>query len=139
MNLWGLSLSNNSSCIFCTLAANGNVEDEYGTCVVLQDKYPVTQGHRLIIPKRHTPDYFSLTAQEKADADILLQRLKENIQQEDSSVTGFNIGVNNGFDAGQTIFHAHIHLIPRRKGDCEEPTGGVRGVIPGKRSYLAEK
>ncbi|MFV0423779.1 HIT family protein [Oleidesulfovibrio sp.] len=125
-------------CIFCRLASGENVVATYGSCVAIQDKYPVTQGHLLIIPIRHASDYFSLTQQEKADADVLLQQLKNDIQQQDSSVTGFNIGINNGFDAGQTIFHAHIHLIPRRQNDCDDPTGGVRGVIPGKRSYTAE-
>lgn len=132
-------MSETPRCLFCMLACSDQVQDEQGSCVAILDTFPVTQGHMLIIPRRHAQDYFSLTQQEKADADILLQRLKKTIQQQDPSVTGFNIGVNNGYDAGQTIFHAHIHLIPRRKGDCEDPTGGVRGVIPGKRNYKRTK
>lgn len=123
------------TCIFCGHSASLSPVAEHGTCFAFHDKYPVTDGHLLIVPKRHAPDYFSLTAEEKKDADYLLHQLKEAIQQEDPTVTGFNIGINNGFDAGQTVFHCHIHLIPRRKGDCENPRGGVRGVIPGKRGY----
>ncbi|UZP67588.1 HIT family protein [Desulfovibrio mangrovi] len=124
-----------ADCIFCKIIASASPVAEHGACFAFHDKYPVTDGHLLIVPKRHAPDYFSLTADEKKDADYLLHQLREAIQQEDPSVTGFNIGINNGFDAGQTVFHCHIHLIPRRKGDCENPRGGVRGVIPGKRGY----
>jgi diadenosine tetraphosphate (Ap4A) HIT family hydrolase len=127
--------SEHDSCIFCELIAHSEPVAEHDTCIAIRDKYPVTDSHLLIIPKRHTSDYFSLTNKEKADADILLHRLKKSIQLDDPSVTGFNIGINNGFEAGQTIFHAHIHLIPRRKEDCPNPRGGVRGVIPGKRGY----
>ena len=124
-----------SCCLFCERATTVIPVAEQGTCIAFPDKYPVTEGHLLIIPKRHAPDYFSLTAEEKKDADALLHRLKDDILQKAPSVTGFNIGINNGYDAGQTVFHCHIHLIPRRKGDCENPRGGVRGVIPGKRGY----
>ena len=100
-----------------------------------KDGYPVTEGHLLIVPLRHTADWLSMTAQEIRDSEVLIRNLIEKFRQEESSVTGFNIGTNIGESAGQTVFHAHVHLIPRRDGDTNEPKGGVRGVIPGKRDY----
>ena len=111
------------------------IEAKYNTVVAIQDKYPVTKGHLLIVPIRHVEDYFSLTDREKYDADKLIKLCKKTIEAQDSSVTGFNIGINCGESAGQTIFHCHIHLIPRRDGDSLTPRGGVRGVIPEKMSY----
>jgi diadenosine tetraphosphate (Ap4A) HIT family hydrolase len=108
---------------------------ERGTVVAIEDKHPVTKGHMLVLPIRHTPDFFSMTCEEKKDADDLIELLRGQIQASDSTVTGFNIGVNCGESAGQTIMHAHIHLIPRRDGDMARPRGGVRGVIPEKRGY----
>tara|TARA_B110000503_G_C6924908_1_gene320281 strand:- start:66 stop:416 length:351 start_codon:yes stop_codon:yes gene_type:complete len=99
------------------------------------DGFPVTDGHALIIPKRHIEDYFGLTQQELLDCDALLRTLKVQIQQDDTNVEGFNIGMNAGQAAGQTIFHCHIHLIPRRTGDVDEPRGGIRHLIPGKGAY----
>ncbi len=89
----------------------------------------------MIVPKRHMEDYFSMNETEKMDIGILIMKLKDQIIERDHSVTGFNIGTNIGESAGQTIFHAHIHLIPRRNGDTSNPRGGVRGVIPEKMSY----
>ncbi len=89
----------------------------------------------LILPQRHTPDFFSMTAQERTDAEELLGLMRDRICKSDGSVLGFNVGMNCGEVAGQTIFHAHIHLIPRRMGDVRNPKGGVRGVIPGKMHY----
>lgn len=91
--------------------------------------------HMLIIPFRHTADFFSMTSQERRGAEDLIRIMRNKISLEDSSVSGFNVGVNCGESAGQTIFHAHIHLIPRRDGDTPNPRGGVRGVIPEKMSY----
>ena len=98
----------------------------------MKDNYPVTVGHHLIIPFRHTEDYFSMTKEEKSDATELIQIMKTKLEKSDSTITGFNIGMNSGESAGQTVMHAHIHLIPRRDGDTKEPRGGVRGVIPNK-------
>jgi diadenosine tetraphosphate (Ap4A) HIT family hydrolase len=103
--------------------------------MAIEDKHPVTKGHILVVPLRHTPDFFSMTHEEKKDADSLIWMLRDKIEKTDSTVSGFNIGVNCGKSAGQTIMHAHIHLIPRRDGDMKNPKGGVRGVIPGKREY----
>ena len=89
----------------------------------IKDKYPVTEGHTLIIPYRHCSDYFEMTITEKQHVDELISQIKMNIQSEDKSVVGFNIGMNSGESAGQTVMHSHIHLIPRREGDTPEPRG----------------
>ncbi len=101
----------------------------------VRDQFPVTAGHLLIIPKAHKVDFFALNEKEREAAFEMINDLKDMSLQDDPSITGFNIGMNCGKDAGQTIFHCHIHLIPRRKGDCDSPKGGVRGVIPEKQSY----
>ncbi|MBA4602619.1 HIT family protein [Thermoactinomyces mirandus] len=98
------------------------------------DRYPVSDGHLLIIPRRHTKTYFDLTLTEKKEIDQLIRSGKEMIDQH-FQPDGYNIGINNGKAAGQTIFHVHIHLIPRYFGDIAVPRGGVRGVIPQKRIY----
>ncbi len=124
-----------SFCPFCYDNIKDRVVAEQNTVVAIQDNYPVTAGHLLIIPKRHVEDYFSLNETEKRDTEVLIMKLRGRITENDRSVTGFNIGTNIGESAGQTIFHAHIHLIPRRDGDTPYPRGGVRGVIPEKMSY----
>jgi len=103
--------------------------------MAVKDTHPVTKGHILLLPVRHTHDYFSMSTEEKKDADKLLRILRDSIEKSDPTVTGFNIGTNCGESAGQSIMHAHIHLIPRRDGDTPKPRGGVRGVIPGRRGY----
>ena len=121
-------------CIFCSIPRN-RIISENDLTFAIRDNYPVTTLHSLIIPKRHVADYFSLTEDELLSCNALLKEIKNSIQAEDESVKAFNIGINSGEAAGQTIFHCHIHLIPRRKGDTAEPRGGVRGVIAGKQSY----
>ena len=113
----------------------GKGVERLGTVAAFQDGYSVTEGHLLIVPLRHTADWFSMTKQEIRDSEALICTLSEKISKNDPSVTGFNIGMNIGESAGQTVFHAHTHLIPRRDGDCDNPRGGVRGVIDGKRCY----
>jgi len=108
---------------------------ENKTVFAIPDTSPVSRGHMLIIPKRHCLDYFEMTRQERCDAHELIQRLKNDILRNDPSVNGFNIGTNCGETAGQTVFHTHIHLIPRRTKDTPAPRGGVRGVIPDKMNY----
>lgn len=103
--------------------------------VSINDTFPVSPGHALIIPKRHVADYFQLSVKEMQDANHLLAKTREKILQSDPLVKGFNVGINCGAVAGQTIFHVHIHLIPRREGDTPQPRGGVRGVIPDRMSY----
>jgi ATP adenylyltransferase len=103
----------------------------------IRDSYPVTPMHALVLPRRHAPTYFDLTAEEILAIDALLRGLRADIVAADASVEGFNIGVNVGTVAGQTIFHCHVHLIPRRQGDVPDPWGGVRAIIPGKARYPA--
>lgn len=122
-------------CPFCPVNVAEKIIASHATVFAIDDTCPVTEGHSLIIPRRHVPDYFSMSSTEKEDADALIHILREQILERDPSVTGFNIGINNGPSAGQTIFHVHIHLIPRRDGDVPNPSGGVRGVIPGKMHY----
>ncbi len=122
-------------CPFCYHEIKDRVVAEKNSVVAIPDNHPVTAGHLLIVPKRHVQDYFGLTEAEKKDAGDLIMDLKEHITGHDPSVTGFNIGTNAGESAGQTVFHAHIHLIPRRDNDTPDPRGGVRGVIPGQMSY----
>jgi diadenosine tetraphosphate (Ap4A) HIT family hydrolase len=98
------------------------------------DAYPVSPGHTLAIARRHVPDVFDLTADEIADILHLIGSARDRIDRT-LRPTGYNIGVNIGRDAGQTVMHVHVHVIPRYPGDCEDPTGGVRGVIPGKARY----
>ena len=107
----------------------------FGTVFAIRDGFPVTEGHTLVIPRRHVAAYFDLSDSERRDADRLLKYMKLKMTRMDPSITGYNIGINCGESAGQTIFHVHYHLIPRRDGDTEDPRGGVRGVIPGKRGY----
>ena len=122
-------------CPFCYDNIKDRVAAEQNSVVAIQDSYPVTDGHLLILPKRHMGDYFSMNETEKKDIGVLIMKLKNRIMEKDHTVTGFNLGTNIGEAAGQTIFHAHIHLIPRRNGDTPHPRGGVRGVIPEKMSY----
>ncbi len=122
------------SCPFCILEPT-QIIDSNELTLMFYDSYPVTKYHTLIIPRRHVADYFELTKEEVDAMQELLYRQKERLQHTDSSISGFNIGINVGEDAGQSIFHVHMHLIPRRLGDMKEPKGGVRGVIPEKQKY----
>ena len=121
-------------CVFCNIDDSSKIyEDEF--FFIIRDGFPVTKLHTLFITQRCIDSYFDLTDDELNRLQKLIKEQKNIILNEDSSVTGFNIGINVGVDAGQTVMHAHIHLIPRRKGDMENPRGGVRGVIPEKQSY----
>ena len=123
-----------SGCIFCNDCA-GRLIAENELCFAIRDGFPVTDLHTLIIPKRHVADYFDLYQPELNAIHDLLAQQKQSIMHEDKTVTGFNVGINAGKSAGQTIFHVHVHLIPRRDGDVDEPRGGVRGVIASKQTY----
>ena len=123
------------NCIFCKKDKKKFV---YSTDLffVVRDGYPVTKYHTLIIPYRHVANYFDLTNKELNDLNMILKKQQKSILDLDKSIKGFNIGINAGIVAGQTIMHCHIHLIPRREGDVENPQGGVRGVIPSKQHYI---
>ena len=122
-------------CPFCQSMTSNRMEVEYGSVFAIHDKYPVTEGHHLVVTKRHVADYFAMSYNEKRDAEALLSLLKRQMLEDDPSVQGFNVGMNCGAVAGQTVMHAHIHLIPRRVGDVDDPRGGVRGCVPEKMGY----
>jgi diadenosine tetraphosphate (Ap4A) HIT family hydrolase len=119
---------------FCGMSRS-HMLDINNSVYAIKDTSPVNDMHLLIIPLRHCETYFDLTDQERCDAHGLIEKLRLEILAADPLVDGFNIGVNCGETAGQTIFHTHIHLIPRKKNDTPHPRGGVRGVIPDKMDY----
>ena len=124
----------NNPCLFCNSKISG-VAHENDLAYASYDTYPVSEFHCLIIPKRHVIDYFDLTDEELVACNDLIKIIKDEILIKDKNVKAFNIGTNAGKIAGQSIMHCHIHLIPRRKGDVENPQGGVRSVIPQKQHY----
>ena len=124
----------NNQCLFCNIKESG-LAIENDLAYASYDSYPVSEMHCLIIPKRHVKDYFDLTDQEVVACNKLIVGIKKEIEIKDPTVKGFNIGTNSGKIAGQSIMHCHIHLIPRREGDVENPQGGVRSVIPKKQHY----
>jgi diadenosine tetraphosphate (Ap4A) HIT family hydrolase len=128
-------------CLFCDLRTNDRsrivIENDFG--YVIRDGFPVTPLHTLIIPKRHVHDYFGLHTAEVIGLNELLLAQKASLIAEDAIIDGFNIGMNCGETAGQSVWHCHMHLIPRRKGDVEKPIGGVCNIIPGKGHYEEKK
>lgn len=126
-----------AECPFCELPEDRIVVTR-PKCVAVRDLFPVTELHTLVIPRRHVHTYFELGADELSDIHQMTVELRASINLEDPAVTGFNLGWNCGVSAGQTVMHAHLHLIPRRDGDIDDPRGGVRGVIPGRQAYSIE-
>ncbi|MDC1109815.1 HIT family protein, partial [Candidatus Pelagibacter sp.] len=124
----------NNPCLFCNIKESGLVK-ENDLAYASYDSYPVSEGHCLIIPKRHVKDFFDLSNDEIIACNDLIKEIKNEIIKKDNSVKGFNVGSNAGKISGQSILHCHIHLIPRRPGDVENPQGGVRSVIPSKQHY----
>ena len=121
-------------CLFCNKAKQKIIySGEF--MFVVRDSFPVTKLHTLIIPHRHVSNFFDLNTNELDDLSKILKEQRKNLLELDKNITAFNVGVNAGADAGQSIMHCHIHLIPRRKGDIENPRCGVRGVIPSKQKY----
>lgn len=123
-----------SGCLFCEMP-HDRIITENKLAYAIRDGFPVTALHTLVIPKRHISDYFGLSQSEINACNRLLEEIRHEITVRDTQVVGYNIGMNAGEAAGQTIFHCHIHLIPRRHGDVENPRGGVRHIIPGKGNY----
>ena len=121
------------ACPFCAMPAERIVEGDE-LLLVVRDTYPVSEGHTLIIPRRHVADGFELTEAEWTAIGQAMRSLKAQLD-ETLRPDGYNIGINVGETAGQTIFHVHVHLIPRYAGDVEMPRGGVRNVIPGAGNY----
>ena len=120
-------------CPFCNLPAS-RIVDENRHAVLILDGYPVSPGHSLVIPKRHVGSFFEITARERVALFALLDQAKQQIAQLHQP-NGYNIGINDGAAAGQTVPHLHIHLIPRYDGDQPNPRGGIRWVIPEKADY----
>lgn len=129
-------MSNDKECIFCNKTNYKIISSSNFFFIIRDTSYPVTKHHTLIIVNRHVSDYFDLNDNEINDLNKILKDQKNKLLELDNEITAFNVGVNIGKDAGQSIMHCHIHLIPRRKGDVEDPRGGVRGVIPSKQKYV---
>ena len=125
----------NNPCLFYNIS-NNDFELENELAYASYDTYPVSKYHALIVPKRHVENYFELNNEEILACDALLKELKKKLEYKDNTIEGFNVGSNSGKTAGQSINHCHIHLIPRRSGDVDNPQGGVRSVISSKQHYL---
>ena len=128
-------MSSVEDCIFCSKRNCKVIKTTNFFFIIRDTAYPVTEHHTLIISNRHIDNYFDLNKEEIVELDEIIKQQKKELQILDKTISGFNIGTNIGKDAGQSIMHCHIHLIPRRKGDVEDPKGGVRGVIPSKQKY----
>ena len=124
-------------CLFCDVQSNDTkrIIAENSLAYAIRDGFPVTDGHTLFMPKRHVKDYFELVQSEVNAINLLIQEQRTLLMQADSKIEGFNIGMNCGEVSGQTVFHCHVHLIPRRRGDVENPRGGVRHIIADKGFY----
>ncbi len=125
----------NNPCLFCNTDKKEYIF-ENDLAYATFDSYPVSKFHVLIIPKRHIKNYFELSADELVACNKIIFLIKNKIENEDQTIKGFNLGTNCGKIAGQSINHCHIHLIPRRVGDVENPQGGVRSVIPLMQHYI---
>ena len=125
-------------CPFCRLSRRVEIICETTTCVAFYDGYPVSPGHALIIPKRHVASYRDLSRQERYDMDDIREYVMHKIDEK-YHPDGYNVGININEAAGQSVFHCHMHIIPRYKGDVPNPKGGVRGVIPSKQNYGIKK
>ena len=123
-----------TGCAFCDMDSK-RIVAENALAIAIRDGYPVTPLHTLVIPKRHTDTYFGLFTSERRAIEQLVDSQQMEIIAKDQAVGGFNIGINAGEVAGQTVMHCHVHLIPRRGGDVSNPRGGVRHIIPGKGNY----
>lgn len=124
------------SCPFCAQSVEG-VRWSNERAVALYDAFPVTRGHVLVAPRRHEPDFFSLAWTEQLAVWELVTAVRDGLAEE-FDVTDFNVGLNAGAAAGQTVWHAHLHVIPRRDGDVPDPRGGVRWVVPQRAAYWSD-
>ena len=125
----------NNPCIFCKISKD-ELQFENELAYSSTDSYPVSKFHILIIPKRHIKNYFELSKNEILACNKIITMSKSKVENEDKTIEGFNLGSNIGRVAGQSVDHCHIHLIPRRKEDVDNPQGGVRAVIPSKQHYV---
>ena len=127
----------NASCLFCAISKD-QLLIEHPLVVAKRDGYPVSKGHTLIIPRRHVASFFETTDEERLAMLKLLDEVKAALDKE-LKPDGYNIGINGGAAAGQTVMHLHIHLIPRYAGDRADPRGGVRWIIPEKAAYWSKE
>jgi ATP adenylyltransferase len=123
-----------TGCPFCTTINAKDIIIEGKYTFAILDRYPVSKGHSLVISKRHCSNYFELNEDEQRETWELISKIRQKIQQEHTP-DGFNIGMNISSVAGQTVPHSHIHIIPRYKGDMQDPRGGIRHCIEGKGYY----
>ncbi len=128
---------NGKPCPFCTLASHRIIDGD-PTGLVFRDAFPVSPGHTLVIPRRHVGSFFELTASERESLLVLLESAKRRLDEE-LKPNAYNIGINDGPAAGQTVPHVHIHLIPRYAGDVTDPRGGIRWIFPVKANYWSQK
>mgnify|MGYP003895511991 CR=1 FL=1 len=126
-----------NTCVFCTLPA-ARIRLSSPLALALDDGYPVSPGHMLIIPRRHVASFFELETAEREAMFALLDQCRATLLSE-RSPDGFNVGLNDGPAAGQTVLHVHLHLIPRYRGDLPDPRGGVRWVMPDKADYWSAR
>jgi diadenosine tetraphosphate (Ap4A) HIT family hydrolase len=123
-----------ASCVFCDRAVAGDLVAENALAVALLDAFPLSPGHCLVIPRRHEADFLALSADEQAAIWALVPAVRSHIEH-DHRPDGYNIGINVGEAAGQTVAHAHLHVIPRYRGDVADPRGGLRLIIPARARY----
>ena len=128
----------NNPCLFCNISKKEFIFENV-LAFASYDSYPVSKHHCLIIPKRHIKDFFDLTEAELIACNSIISLTKSEILKKDKTVEGFNLGTNIGKVSGQSIFHCHFHLIPRRRKDVDNPQGGIRSVIPNKQHYIRNK
>lgn len=125
------------TCPFCSIAS-ARIVDSDDLAFTVRDAYPVSTGHTLIIPRRHVPSFFQIDDAERQSMLVLLSAAKKELDRL-FHPTGYNVGINDGADAGQTVPHLHIHLIPRYPGDRTDPRGGVRWVLPESADYWSRR
>jgi len=121
-------------CVFCEAISQHLYFVQNSSAVAFPDAYPLSPGHALIVPRRHETDFFALTDEEQTAVWDLIRQVRDSVERE-YSPAGYNVGLNAGPVAGQTIDHSHVHFIPRYKGDVEDPRGGIRWVIPDRAPY----
>ncbi|HZM54516.1 MAG TPA: HIT family protein [Acidimicrobiales bacterium] len=121
-------------CPFCQRIEEGQITASTSLAVAFPDAYPISQGHMLVVPRRHEPEFFDLSPDEQGQMLVLAGDLHNRLVVE-LGFEGVNLGVNCGEVAGQTIAHAHLHFIPRYRGDVVEPAGGIRWLFPDKARY----
>jgi diadenosine tetraphosphate (Ap4A) HIT family hydrolase len=126
-------MSDAQPCPFCSLQS-AQIVAEHPLALAFRDRSPLSKGHSLVIPRRHVVSFFDCTAEERAAMLVLLDEIRTGLDRE-YAPDGYNIGLNNGVAAGQTVMHAHMHLIPRYTGDSADPRGGVRWILPEKAPY----